>query len=221
MYDEVIKMGYPYSMKAAVGYSITLLILLWWLPVVGPIIVGYVTGRKAGGPMKGVIAMIVPIFLYFFIVYAIAVGWVNVPPVVQGYFNGSIIGGLMNTAFIPYFRETMSTALRFGTAARDYLYYAPSSFFIMIAFAFIGGTISRQLILERKYGLRESKAYIPKTGFVPQEERKTKILRKKVRKVKKRAPEDIRRDSRFVVHPMDTRKKVPATKERRYGITFL
>lgn len=221
MYDEVIKMGYPYSMKSAVGYSITLLILLWWLPVIGPIIVGYVTGRKAGGPVKGMIAMIVPILLYFFIVYAIAVGWVNIPPVIQGYFNGSFIGGLVNSTFIPYFRETVSATMEFATATRAYLYYAPSSFFIMIAFAFIGGTISRQIILERRYGLRDVKNHIPRTGFVPPEERKRSRILVKERKVKRRAPEDMRRDSRFVVHPMDTRKKAPVTKDRRYGITFL
>ena len=214
-------MGYPYSMKSAVGYSITLLILLWWLPVVGPIIVGYITGRKAGGPTKGVIAMIVPILLYFFIVYAISIGWVNVPPIVRGYFNGAVIGGLMNTTFIPYLRETMSVALQFGMNTRAYLYYAPSSFFIMIAFAFIGGTISRQMILERRYGLRDVKNHIPRTGFVPPEERKRSRILAKERKIKKKAPEDMRRNNRFVVHQMDTRKKVPVSKDRRYGITFL
>ena len=218
MYDEVMKMGYPYSIKAAVGYSITLLILLWWLPIIGPIIIGYVTGRKAGGPMRGVLAIIIPIMLYFFIVYAISVGWVNLPPIIQGYFNGSFVGGLMNSSFIPYFREMVNTAMQSGTAAKNYLYYAPSSFFIMIAFAFIGGTMSRQIILERKYGLRDVKNHVPGTDFTTRKREKQGILGKRVRRS---APEDINRERKFVVHPMDTKKEVPVRKERKYGITFL
>ncbi len=204
----------PYSIRAAIGYAITLLVLLWWLPIIGPIIIGYVTGRKAGGPMKGVMAMLVPIFLYFFLIYAVSVGWVNIPPIVQNYFNGSLIGGMANTVFIPYFRETISTALQMGIMAKSYLYYAPSSLFIMLAFAFIGGTMSRQLILERMYGLREVRKNNAMSILQTQEKKKTLIKRKK------KAPEDLSKESKFVVHPMDTKKKVPV-KEKHYGITFL
>ncbi len=208
-------MGYPYSMKTAVGYAIILLVLLWWLPIIGPIIIGYITGRKAGGPVKGVVAMLVPILLYFFLIYAISVGWVNVPPIFQNYFNGSI-GSVSNAVFIPYLRETINTAFNIGIMAKSYLYYAPSSLFIMIAFAFIGGTMSRQLILERRYGLREVRKKNAPT-ILDVEERKKPTIRRKKRK----APEDLSRESKFVVHPMDTKKKVPVNREKRYGITFL
>ncbi len=216
-------MKYPYSMTEAIGYSIVLLVSLWWLPVVGPMIIGYITGRKAGGPIKGILAMFVPIALYFLIVQAIAIGWVHVPHLVQGYFTNTVASEIM----VPYLRETITTGIAVGTDIMSYLYYAPSAFFIMLSFAFIGGAISRQVIMEkglyptrtraRKISVKKEKVSVP--------EHKPSVSAKPVKtaKVKKHRKgekvKNLERDSKFVVHEMDTKKVTPVKK--KYGITFL
>ena len=188
-------MKYPYSMKEAIGYSLILLVSLWWLPVIGPMLIGYVTGRKSGGPIKGVIAMLIPIVLYFFIIYSIGIGWIRVPGVIKNYFSGSIIG----IPFVAYLKETIMRGVDIGLNLQGYLYYAPPTFFIMLAFAFIGGAMSRQVILEK--------------GIYPQK----RPLIKKKKKI-----ENLDKENKFVVHPMDKKKEVPVEKKsRKYGIPFL
>ena len=58
--DEEIKkfkdIQVPYSFWSAVKYSFILTVLLWWLPVFGQMVAGFVSGRRAGKPWKGVLA---------------------------------------------------------------------------------------------------------------------------------------------------------------------
>ncbi len=217
-------MKYPYSMGEAVGYSIVLLVSLWWLPVLGPMIIGYITGRKAGGPIKGLLAMMVPIALYFLIVQAIAIGWIHVPHIVNTYFTNTLASEVM----VPYLRETISTGIAVGTDIMSYLYYAPSAFFIMLAFAFIGGAMSRQVILEKGIyptGTTFKKASVRKKATVPEVKKADKGIAKKTAPKAIKAPKkekgvkDLEKDGKFVVHEMDTRKVTPVKK--KYGITFL
>jgi hypothetical protein len=48
------------SLGAAVGWMFILSILLFWLPVVGPFIAGFVGGRKAGTLGNAVLAVFLP-----------------------------------------------------------------------------------------------------------------------------------------------------------------
>ena len=48
------------SITLASVWIVALSILLGWIPVVGPAIAGYVGGRKAGSPGRGVVAGIIP-----------------------------------------------------------------------------------------------------------------------------------------------------------------
>ena len=42
-----------YSFWSAVKYTFTLSLLLWWLPIFGQMIAGYVGGRRAGVALEG------------------------------------------------------------------------------------------------------------------------------------------------------------------------
>ncbi|HLJ61269.1 MAG TPA: hypothetical protein VKZ50_16205 [bacterium] len=48
------------SIAAAIGWMLLISILLFWLPVVGPLIAGIVGGRKAGGVGAAILAVILP-----------------------------------------------------------------------------------------------------------------------------------------------------------------
>ena len=50
-----------YSFWSASKYVLVLSLMLWWLPMFGQMIAGYVGGRRAGGPWKGVVASIIPV----------------------------------------------------------------------------------------------------------------------------------------------------------------
>ncbi len=244
-------MKYPYSMSSAVGYSIVLLVSLWWLPVLGPIIIGYITGRKAGGPVKGAVAMVVPIVLYFLVVYFVAIGWVHIPHVMGRYFTGYFSSSVAGSSIFAYLEYTMNTGIAMGKHIESYLYYAPTAFFIMLAFAFVGGAISKQIIMERGIyrsspaAARES-AGIHNTGSVARRGDKRAVVKRSpavqhagVRKaaspvkprkspaavsVSRAAGESERRDGKFVVHEMDIKKDVSLKeikKGKKHGIAFL
>lgn len=211
-------MKYPYSFGSAVGYSVVLLVSLWWLPVLGPIIIGYVTGRKAGDPLKGLVAMALPIALYFVIVQLVAMGWVHVPHLVQGYFSGYLSSSVAGAVFVPYVKQTFAMGMEVGTNLLSYLYYAPSAFFIMLTFAFIGGAMSRQVILERGI-FRESVSRVRKVRLEEKPKKDNILKRIKASKNKDKKVKNLEKENKFVVHEMDTKKTVPVKK--KYGITFL
>ena len=165
---------YPYSVTAAVSYAFILLVTLWWLPVLGPIIIGYITGRKAGGPIKGVFALSIPISLYFLFVFSVSQEWIHIPAFLNMGFTATVMNTMQHLpifSLLNYADNTLRVAMRVGTYFQNYLYYAPPSFFIMLSFAFIGGAVSRMVILER--GIFPEKNSKTLRIFTPREERLT------------------------------------------------
>jgi len=65
--EEAKKFDGPvvYNFWSAVKYTFGLSLLLWWLPVFGQMIAGYVGGRRAGAPWKGMIAALLPVAFFF------------------------------------------------------------------------------------------------------------------------------------------------------------
>src|SRR3990172_3076524 len=55
----------PFSFLSAVKYLTILSILLWWLPTFGQMIAGFVGGRRAGSPWRGVVASLIPLLVIF------------------------------------------------------------------------------------------------------------------------------------------------------------
>src|SRR3989304_431970 len=69
----------PFSFLSAVKYVTILSILLWWLPTFGQMIAGYVGGRRAGSPWRGVAAALVPVLLIFVGLYVVDQGILGDP----------------------------------------------------------------------------------------------------------------------------------------------
>src|SRR5207245_9527029 len=57
--------GPPCSFWSSSRVILILSFLLWWIQPAGPMIAGYVGGRRAGSPIKGVIAALMPIFAIY------------------------------------------------------------------------------------------------------------------------------------------------------------
>lgn len=62
MATDVTRRG---SIPAAMGWMLGLSIVLFWAPVVGGLIAGFVGGRKAGGVARAIAAALLPGFLLF------------------------------------------------------------------------------------------------------------------------------------------------------------
>jgi hypothetical protein len=57
-----------------IWYVFVLSCLLWWLPLFGPMIAGYIGGRKAGSPSKGIMVAVIPVTIIFFLLMGIDAG---------------------------------------------------------------------------------------------------------------------------------------------------
>lgn len=71
---------------SAILWMTVLSVLLSWLPVLGPLVAGFVGGRKAGGVGKAILAAILPAIVLGILVFGL-VAWLNMP------FIGALLGG--------------------------------------------------------------------------------------------------------------------------------
>lgn len=56
-----------FSFGSALGVTLLLTVFLWWLPVLGQMIAGYVGGRKSGSVLKGIAATFTAVFSFIVI----------------------------------------------------------------------------------------------------------------------------------------------------------
>ncbi len=132
-----------YDFWSGVKYIIVLSALLFWLPLFGPMLAGYVGGRRTGGPKKGLIAAIAGLLViasaHFILTNAL------IPTVYSDkiFITGSIVSGLSNIHILsPYVDFIQLYWGSFFTTILGGLPYSPNSYIITVIFAYVGGIIT-------------------------------------------------------------------------------
>jgi hypothetical protein len=64
--------GRPGSVISATLWMFVLSVLLFWLPILGPLIAGFVGGRKAGGVGNAILAVILPALVFGVVLFLLA-----------------------------------------------------------------------------------------------------------------------------------------------------
>lgn len=155
--DEEIKkfkdLKVPYSFWSAVKYTFVLTVLLWWLPVFGQMVAGFVGGRRAGKPWKGVLAALVPLSIIFLITVLVDQG--VIPTVIMGldWTPSALMLWMQNTfpllapyiVFVQMYLSSFIGTIQIATDMRVDLYI------ITAAFAYIGGILAEQSRLEMNF----------------------------------------------------------------------
>jgi len=144
--------GGPFSFVAAVKYTLALSLLLWWLPIFGQMISGYVGGRKAGSPNRGMLAALIPVGAFTALIYAADAG--VIAPI--EFINGSNLPLLdAFSAELPALGAMMVSAVAymesFLAAVGDTTSLNINSYIITIVFAYVGGILSEQSRREMDY----------------------------------------------------------------------
>jgi hypothetical protein len=67
------------SIGAAMVWMFVLSILLFWLPVVGGLIAGFVGGRKAGSLGSAIVAVFLPGIIFFVTIFVLAASLIGIP----------------------------------------------------------------------------------------------------------------------------------------------
>ena len=125
-----------YSMK--IGYLISLILaaMLWWVPVLGPMIAGYIGGRKSGTAVRGFASS-------FAAALTIAAYWVILS---FGMFSGQSISAYLTTlaegsAFEPAVQYMASLFVGASSTAAVEL----EPLFMVVVFGMIGGFMANQV----------------------------------------------------------------------------
>jgi len=144
----------PYSVWSGVKYTLILSILLWWLPTIGQMIAGYIGGRRAGGPWRGVLAAVIPVV--FIVVFAwglesgILTPWLTTVATVPT----AIASGI--ASFVPplgpYVQFVLQYLGAFAEALRGTLSMGTNGYLVTIVFAYVGGILGEQARREAGYG---------------------------------------------------------------------
>jgi len=135
-----------YSFWSAAKYTLVLSVMLWWLPMFGQMIAGYVGGRRAGGPWKGIAASILPVVAIFAVIEGFDSGvlpshvfGVAIAPAAIG---ASLSGGV---PFIsPYIQFSSEYIGSFVDALAGASPYGINTYIITVAFAYVGGVLAEQ-----------------------------------------------------------------------------
>lgn len=136
----------PYSMWGAMKYILVLSVLLWWMPTIGQMIAGYVGGRRAGGPWRGVVAAILPVALILLLSWGADRGYLA-PYLANLTTVPSLIGGALSTAVppaSPYVDFVLGYLGAFVAALKATLSMGQNGYLVTIVFAYIGGVLADQ-----------------------------------------------------------------------------
>jgi hypothetical protein len=135
-----------YSFWSAAKYTLILSLMLWWLPMFGQMIAGYVGGRRAGGPWKGVAAAIVPVVCLYSVMTAFAEGYL--PSHMFGVaIAPSAISAALSTQIpliSPYIQFSSEYVNSFVNALAGVSPYGINMYVITVAFAYVGGVLAEQ-----------------------------------------------------------------------------
>jgi len=136
-----------YSFWSASKYVFILSVMLWWLPMFGQMIAGYVGGRRAGGPWKGVVAAIIPVVSLYALMTAFDTGLL--PSHAFGLaISPAAIGASIDTNSIPlvtpYLQFSKEYVGSFVSSLAGSSPYGINTYVLTVAFAYVGGVLAEQ-----------------------------------------------------------------------------
>src|SRR5436305_1777143 len=133
--------GAPFSFWSSSRIILILSFLLWWIPPAGPMIAGYVGGRRAGSPIKAVIAALMPVFAIYIANITYAHNFASHPadfvaqlPMAVGDAAASILPFL-----IPYKQFMISYLQGFVQGLATTFGMGTNGYLMVVIFASIGG----------------------------------------------------------------------------------
>jgi len=132
----VVHQAAHYGILRGMLWTVVLGAMLFWLPVVGPAAAGYVGGRKAGGPLRAVVAVAIPAAILL-IGLAFLSSELGIVPSANAIPQDFTYGPLadLEAYSLPIIASLQSSV-------DSWIASPPEAFFIMGVFALVGGLLS-------------------------------------------------------------------------------
>ncbi|MEM3852255.1 MAG: hypothetical protein QXP70_04570 [Methanomassiliicoccales archaeon] len=143
----------PFSIVSASKYILMLSLMLYWLPLVGQMIAGFVGGRRAGSPWRAICAALLPVAVLFLISQALQYGIIPIRIQEAGVLlYGAVKAALdrlpVASVYVNFATSYISSFVNELSAAAS---FKAGNYLLTIAFAYIGGIISAQTKRELEY----------------------------------------------------------------------
>ncbi len=142
-----------FSFWSASKYVFILSLMLWWLPMFGQMIAGYVGGRRAGSPWRGVAASIFPVIALYGVVAGFSTGLL--PSHIFGMpIAPSLIAASLTTnipLLSPYLHFSTEYVGAFVSGLAGVSPYGINTYVLTVAFAYVGGVLAEQNRREIEY----------------------------------------------------------------------
>ncbi len=136
-----------YSIKGSLVVALLGTILLWWLPIFGPMLSGYVAGRVSGTKYKGLLTTSIIAAIFGLSSYMLTY-YVNTPEYIVSYLNGTIIYHIrVVDPFLSSFFYNLGVSFSSFT---NFLVEVPQNWAVLIAFGFLGGSMSELLYKDKE-----------------------------------------------------------------------
>ncbi len=144
-----------YDFWSGVKYIVVLSALLWWIPLFGPMLAGYVGGRRTGGPKKGILASIVSLGIIGAIYYALTQGYIYITfERLVEYPEQLMAIATSHSVLGPYFEFLRLYWTAFFNEVLAGVPFGTNSYILTVIFAYIGGIISYEKRKEVTNGVR-------------------------------------------------------------------
>lgn len=144
----------PYSIWGGMKFILILSVMLWWLPTFGQMIAGYIGGRRAGGPWRGVAASIAPVLLIVVLASGAERGllspWLEGLVAIPALLAQGI--AIWFPPSVPYIEFVLAYLVAFVDALKATLAMGSNGYLVTIVFAYIGGILADQARREASYG---------------------------------------------------------------------
>jgi hypothetical protein len=128
---KMINIKKPYGVLKGMLYAVIIYALLWWIPVFGPMISGYVAGRKSGSPVKGLFAVLIPASILIIFIYILSTYHLVYT------LHAEYLKNVFLFIYVP-----LNALSNYISNFNSFLHYIPPSLLILAIFAYIGGIMS-------------------------------------------------------------------------------
>ncbi len=130
-----------YSQSRGMLYTFMFSIMLWWIPIAGPAIAGYIGGRKSGSTSKALVSSLVSTSLLVMITLLLAPFQAGFMGGASSYFSKGVLT-LSQSNLIAYSGLLTDLYTGYGLV-KTFSLIVPGSLVLLNVFSYTGGFISR------------------------------------------------------------------------------
>jgi hypothetical protein len=138
--QDGLKNSLLYSQTKGIYFSLILTFLLWWIPILGPGVAGYVSGRRSGDGTKGLISSMVTISAIILVTFALLPFKSGPLAFASTYFSQGVLT-ISSSKLIAASNLLTDMYTSYGII-KTFAVLVPGAMIELLTFSYVGGSVS-------------------------------------------------------------------------------